>query len=113
MQSKEHIGDNEVEDKDEDDRLDNSPVAEAILKRPGSFSRSRSRTGTASEGASHKDSIEERDQSPQKESNSIEQSPGSKELSISDSLSKTDASPEDEKEKPFLEELVFPSLLGR
>jgi len=109
-QSKEHIVDQEDADNDEDDRLDNSPIAEAILKRPHSFSRSRSRTGITSDGsAQHKNT----DGDDKHSSSSEHPSPSPNGTNVSDENPDGDVNHTEDTDKPFLDELVFPSLLGR
>jgi hypothetical protein len=115
IQTKEQV--EHLEESDEEERLEKSPIAEAILKRPGSFSRSRSRTCIATnEETSSKTSSPSQEASPVKKDSVLthcQQNSSAVEESQSDNLPKTEVPTSDESDKPFLEELVFPSLLGR
>lgn len=111
--SKEQMGDTEDDRDDEDDRLDTSPIAEAILKRPGTLSRSRSRTGNSSDGSGRR--LKETGSGEDKNSSSSASehtSPSVNGQQIIDDNPDKEVNHSEDVDKPFMDELVFPSLLG-
>jgi hypothetical protein len=146
LQPSKNLGVNtEREEEEEEDRLDRSPIAEAILKRPESFSRSRSRNGMSRlQPLQHLDA-EDKENADNKEEHEMSHPDSSSTLKANQELgssgfqtqsdvqeqqeaevteaeaeeggsSKEDGTAPDEsderEEKPFLEDVVFPSLLG-